>query len=91
MYKVCASSGFGNNCKKSLIKFSSYLKEFESICSKEDCRFLFEFYPDYYLENTQFLKEYMDYILNNYELCYEDFVYCRKINYCPLEINNEKK
>ena len=63
----------------------SYLYEIDRICYQKDCRLLVEF-PEYDKNNSQFLPEYKDYILNNYELCYSDFVYCRKVNYCMEKV-----
>ena len=58
--------------------------EIDNICLKEDCRILVDFY-EYSLIDNQMPIKVKDFILNNYELCYDDFVYCRKINYCPRE------
>ena len=75
----------GNMGKDDLL----YLSEIDEICNKEDCRILVEF-PEYDKSYSQFLPEYKDYILSNYELCYSDFVYCKnkddeKNYFCPLE------
>ena len=58
--------------------------EIDNLCLKEDCRILVDFY-EYSLIDNQMPKKVKDFILDNYELCYDDFVYCRKINYCPKE------
>ena len=58
--------------------------EIDNLCLKEDCRILVDFY-EYSLIDNQMPKKIKDFILDNYELCYDDFVYCRKINYCPKE------
>ncbi len=58
-----------------------YLKEIENICNKEDCRIMGGF-REFNFEYTQLLQEYREYVLKNYELCYGDFVYCKKKVFC---------
>ena len=58
--------------------------ELDLKCLQEDCRII-AFFDEYGLLGNQMPINFKNYVLDNYELCYDDFVYCRKINYCPKE------
>ncbi len=69
------------NMGKDDLAYLSYLKK---ECKYDTCRIL-TCISEFYVYNTQFRKEYLNYLIDYFEPCYEDYVYCKKKLFCTIE------
>jgi len=69
------------NMGKDDFAYLSYLKK---ECKYDSCRIIIK-KGEFFVYNSQFRKEYLDYILDYFEPCYEDYVYCKKKLFCTIE------